>query len=220
MIDKKEKTCKNCCKAPPHSWRTLCLKCINSIAKEKAKAIKTKNIEKMKAKRESINIRLTWVDESDRNEIRQKVKDTIWPYLGKKQITIKLSHWKVKSELKKLEEKADNLWSKAVKINYNNKCAFSGSSENLNSHHINTRSRNATRWDIDNWICLTSNHHTFSQSFSAHKTPAKFMNWLIGIKWETFVENLEKKSRSYCKVTTEYIQEQIKILEEFISDNQ
>lgn len=174
----------------------------------------------MKAKRESINIRLTWVDESDRNEIRKKVKETIWPYLGKKQITIKLSHWKVKSELKKLEEKADNLWSKAVKINYNNKCAFSGSSENLNSHHINTRSRNATRWDIDNWICLTSNHHTFSQSFSAHKTPAKFMNWLIGIKWETFVENLEKKSRSYCKVTTEYIQEQIKILEEFISDNQ
>ncbi len=217
---KKEKTCKNCCKAPPHSWRTICLKCINSIAKEKQKAIKTKNIDKMKAKRESINIRLTWVDESDRNEIRQKVKETIWPYLGKKQITIKLSHWKVKSELKKLEEKADNLWSKAVKINYWSCCQHCWTIENLNSHHIFTRSRNSTKWDIENGICLCSKHHTFSQDFSAHKTPAKFKEWFVWVKWENHYNELEKKSRSYCKVTTEYIQEQIKILEEFISDNQ
>ena len=54
MIDRKEKTCKNCLKAPPHSWRTLCLKCINSIAKEKQRAIKMKNIEKVKVKKEKI----------------------------------------------------------------------------------------------------------------------------------------------------------------------
>lgn len=219
MLDKKEKQCKSCQKVPPVKWRTLCLVCINKKEKEKAKLKKITNLEKVRRKRESINIRVTWVDESDRKVLRQKIEKEIWPYLGKKQITIKLSHWKVKSELKKLEEKADNLWSKAVKINYNNKCAYSWSSENLNSHHINTRSRNATRWDIDNWICLTSNHHTFSQDFSAHKTPAKFKEWFVWVKWETFYNELEKKSRSYQKVTIEYLEQQIEILQSFISDN-
>lgn len=52
MLDKKEKTCKNCSNAPRFNGRTICLKCINSIAKEKAKAVKTKNTEKVKIRKE------------------------------------------------------------------------------------------------------------------------------------------------------------------------
>lgn len=52
MLDKKEKTCKNGCNAPRFNGRTICLKCINSIAKEKQKAVKTKNTEKAKARKE------------------------------------------------------------------------------------------------------------------------------------------------------------------------
>lgn len=51
MLDRKEKTCKNGCNAPRFNGRTICLKCINSIAKEKAKAIKTKNTEKVKIRK-------------------------------------------------------------------------------------------------------------------------------------------------------------------------
>lgn len=52
MLDKKEKTCKNGCNAPRFNGRTICLKCINSIAKEKARAVKTKNTEKVKMRKE------------------------------------------------------------------------------------------------------------------------------------------------------------------------
>jgi len=49
---KKEKTCKNGCNAHRFNGRTICLKCINSIAKEKAKAVKTKEVTKVKARKE------------------------------------------------------------------------------------------------------------------------------------------------------------------------
>ncbi len=51
MLDKKEKVCKNCSNAPRFNGRTICLKCINSIAKEKAKAVKTKNENKVKVRK-------------------------------------------------------------------------------------------------------------------------------------------------------------------------
>jgi len=219
MINPPEKVCKSCEKWPRHTGRTLCLVCIQIKQKEVAKAQRIKNLEKAKLKRQSINIRLSWVDESDRSEIREKIHETIWPFLKKKQITIKLSRWKVKSELKKLEDKADDIWSKAVKINYNNKCVYSQESTNLNSHHIFTRSRLSTRWNINNGMCLTANHHTWSQEFSAHKTPAKFMVWLRELKWDKFIDDLEKKSREVFKPTVENLQAIIKELEDFIKNN-
>lgn len=51
MLDRKEKTCKNGCNTPRFNGRTICLKCINSIAKEKARAVKTKNTEKVKIRK-------------------------------------------------------------------------------------------------------------------------------------------------------------------------
>ena len=52
MLNKIEKVCKNGCNAPRLTGRAICLKCINSIAKDKAKAVKTKNIEKVKVRKE------------------------------------------------------------------------------------------------------------------------------------------------------------------------
>ena len=71
MLDKKEKTCKNCSNAPRFNGRTICLKCINSIAKEKQRAIKTKNTEKIKVRKEKAKdkkrfSRTKLVNEADR----------------------------------------------------------------------------------------------------------------------------------------------------------
>lgn len=181
------------------------------------------NKEKIKIKKENayskILIRLSWVDEEDREEIRGIVTDKIWPFVKKRQITIKVSRGKTKSDLQKLEDKADDLWSIAVRLNYNNKCAYSWETEYLNAHHIESRTHRATRWDLDNGICLSSNHHTYSSVFSAHKTPEKFAIWLRETKWDDFVDNLHKKSRQVVKVTPDFIKEQIQILEDFISKN-
>ena len=214
MLNKPPRMCKSCNNAPRHVGRRDCLDCINKKAKELAKA----KLKKEKAN-DKILIRLSWVEETDRDELRWIVTESIWPFVKWKQITIKVSRGKVKSDKQKLIKKADDLWSEAVKINYWHKCAYSGLSENLNSHHIESRSHYATRWSIDNWICLTSNHHTFSQVFSAHKTPAKFQEWLIDTKWPEFVDKNYKESRRICKITPDFIKEQIQILEEFISSN-
>lgn len=204
------KPCKSC------GWerfqnRTECLDCIRKKEREKAK-------EKMAKERASsrINIRLSWVEESDRDAIREKIKEAVWPYLWKKQIQIKVSRGKSSSNHKKLRDKADDLWSEAVKVNYNKRCAYCGTSENLNSHHIFTRSRMGTRWNIDNGICLCANHHTFSQQFSAHGTPAKFNEWLIGIKWEDFVQSMERFSLAVTKVKDSDLESDCEFLANFI----
>ncbi len=212
MLNPPKKLCKECNKNEPHQWRKICIKCINKANKEKMK-------EKQEKQREKILIRLSWVEEADRNDIREIVTESIWPFVKSRQITIKVSRWKVKTDKQKLIKIADDLWSEAVKVNYWYKCAYSWESENLNSHHIESRSHFATRWDLDNWICLTSRHHTFSQEFSAHKTPAKFMDWLIDTKWEKYVNWLYSKSREIAKITPDFIKEKIQILKEFIAKN-
>lgn len=210
MLNPPIKTCKTCDKTPMKG-RRFCLSCIREQEKEKAK----EKLAKDRAK-ERINIRLSGVDDTDREELRKAVKEAVWPFLQNKQIQIKVSRGKHNSEKLRNKKKADDLWSEAVKVNYGYKCAYCGTSDNLNSHHIYTRSRMATRWDMDNGICLCADHHTFSQEFSAHKTPAKFYAWLCDLKWEDYVMDIEKKSQSICKVTSDILEWYIKEFKEFI----
>lgn len=214
------KTCIICWTPHTNTMSKTCSpKCERTHRANLAKANKEKiKVKKEKAK-EKILIRLSWVEETDRNEIREIVTENIWPFVKSRQITIKVTRWKVKTDKQKLIKIADDLWSEAVKVNYWYKCAYSWESENLNSHHIESRSHFATRWDLDNWICLTSTHHTFSQEFSAHKTPAKFRDWLIDTKWEKYVNWLYSKSREIVKITPDFIKEKIQILKEFIAKN-
>ena len=116
-----------------------------------------------------------------------------------------------------LTKKADKIWSECVKINYNYECQveWCDKKEYLNSHHLYTRARRATRWDINNWICLCAWHHTLSSNFSAHLTPLEFFEWLEGIKWRDWIDELSKSSRSVIKVTPELLHNHIKELNEF-----
>lgn len=72
----------------------------------------------------------------------------------------------------------DALWSKAVKILGDNKCAYCGSTEGLNSHHIIGRRNFATRWNVNNGVVLCPKHHVFSSKFSAHQTPTLFSDFI------------------------------------------
>lgn len=185
MIDKKEKTCKKCCKAPPHSWRTLCLKCINSIAREKQRAIKTKNIEKTKVKKEKT--------------LEKKINSISY-----------------------LSDKTDDLWAIAVKVNFNYRCQYCNKwpdEVQLHSHHLFTRSRKSTRWDIENWICLCASHHTLSSEFSAHKTWNEFFIWLEWKKGREWIDMIASRSNKIVHITPDFIKERKKEIEEFIANN-
>ncbi len=126
---------------------------------------------------------------------------------------------KKQNSISYLTKCADTLWSECVKINYNYACQYCGKTEWLNSHHLFTRSRKATRFDIDNGICLCVLHHTLSHEFSAHQTWNEFFLWLESIKWRQFIDDMSQKSQQIVKVTPEYILACIKELEDFKNKN-
>ena len=140
-----------------------------------------------------------------------------------KQDKLKLKKQKVREKkqnsLSSLTKKADKLWSEAVKIEYNYGCQYCWKKEYLNSHHLYTRSRRATRWDIDNWICLCSWCHTLSSNFSAHQTPLEFFEWLEWIRGRDWIDRLSKKSRQTIKYTPEMLKIEIENLQHYIKQN-
>tara|TARA_R110002020_G_scaffold352987_1_gene565959 strand:- start:9757 stop:10101 length:345 start_codon:yes stop_codon:yes gene_type:complete len=83
-----------------------------------------------------------------------------------------------------LIKKLDTAWSKRIK--QFGSCEVCGKSNRLNAHHFYSRSIRVVRWDVDNGFCLCVGCHVFSSNFSAHKTPAEFVEWAIeqrGNKW-------------------------------------
>jgi predicted restriction endonuclease len=110
----------------------------------------------------------------------------------------------------------DDLWSKLIKVKAWFKCEYCWKTTHLNSHHIFSRTNYSTRYDIDNGICLCSYHHTLCSSFSAHKTPADFVEWLKELRGEEWYNNLrfkakQKRDKDYEKVERYLIDETKKL---------
>lgn len=111
---------------------------------------------------------------------------------------------KIKRENKSLPKKADFLWAKVVRQVW--ACAYCGKAENLNAHHIFSRHNKSVRWDLENWICLCSWCHVFSDKFSAHKTPTDFTYWLEKQYSREWLETLGRKANTPLHVDSEYLQ--------------
>ena len=105
-------------------------------------------------------------------------------------------------KLKGVDGKLDIAWSKLVKLRASNKCEYCGKTSYLNSHHIYSRSKRSVRWDVKNGICLCVGHHTFSSTFSAHKTPLEFVKWLEDYKGTDYIDNLTLKANTISKLHT------------------
>lgn len=150
---------------------------------------------------------------------REKAREQVRKRKEKEKIRKNRITQKKQNSISYLTKKADELWSKAVKINYNYSCQYCWRTDTLNSHHLFTRARKSTRWDIDNGICLCAWHHTLSHEFSAHQTPLEFYEWLIGVKGQKFVSEMSKKSQAICKVTPELIKQKMEELQDFINKN-
>ena len=94
-------------------------------------------------------------------------------------------------------KKLDTAWSK--RIRQYDRCEVCSKVRPLNAHHFYSRSIRVVRWDIDNGFCLCVGCHVFSSKFSAHKTPAEFVEWAIekrGIDW---YEELKERKNSMIK---------------------
>ena len=102
---------------------------------------------------------------------------------------------------KGIDGKLDKAWSLLVKLRANMKCEIPNCNKpTLNSHHIYSRSKRSTRWDVHNGICLCVGHHTFRSDFSAHKTPIEFTQWLYKYKGQAFIDRLGYKANHISKL--------------------
>ena len=116
---------------------------------------------------------------------------------------------------KRIKRHLDKLWQQAIR-NRDQYCQVCGNTEGLNGHHIFSRSRMNTRWDIENGILLCTGCHTFSSLMSAHKASRAFFEWLERTKGKTWVDNLEARSQMICK-GIDYMAIEIYLNEEIIT---
>jgi hypothetical protein len=104
-------------------------------------------------------------------------------------------------QLKGIDGKLDRAWSLLVKHRAGFRCEYCNTRiKRLESHHIYSRSNRSTRWDTINGICLCTGHHVFSSSFSAHKTPVEFTEWLYKEKGEAWMSELRHKAHGISKL--------------------
>ena len=101
---------------------------------------------------------------------------------------------------KSIDSKLDDAWALLVKLRAGNKCEYCGKISPLNSHHVYSRSKKSTRWDVINGVCLCVGHHTFSSSFSAHKTPTEFTEWIKENRGEEWYNKLRLRAHSTFKL--------------------
>ena len=121
---------------------------------------------------------------------------------------------KAKTKRRKLRDQLDKLWAEIVKQRAGYKCERERCDKTtFNSHHIFSRSNLSVRWDLDNGVCLCSGHHTLN-TYSAHKAPIWFIDWLKkerGIEW---YENLIVKANQVKKWTIPELEELVKEFKE------
>jgi hypothetical protein len=94
-------------------------------------------------------------------------------------------------------KKLDKAWSEAIRKN--GMCEVCNKTSPLNAHHFYSRSIMRVRWDMYNGFCLCVGCHVFSSKFSAHKTPAEFVEWAIESRGQGWYDSLKEKKNSLLK---------------------
>ena len=110
-----------------------------------------------------------------------------------------------------LIKKLDTAWSKRIK--QSGSCEVCSKNKPLNAHHFYSRSIRVVRWDIDNGFCLCVGCHVFSSKFSAHKTPAEFVEWAIEKRGDDWYDDLKIKKNTpqkYIDADFDIIMESLK----------
>ena len=95
---------------------------------------------------------------------------------------------KKKTNKQKLESECDKLWSQCI-IARDRTCRGSNSSDRLSAHHIRSRTHRATRWDLDNGLCLSWKVH-----FLQKANPERFQDLIINIIGDEKYAALKRKS--------------------------
>lgn len=76
-----------------------------------------------------------------------------------------------------LRKMCDRLWSRAVRADFNGRCAVCGK-QATDAHHLVPRQFYATRHDINNGIALCQYDHIWNKKVAPHQNPSAWQRWL------------------------------------------
>jgi len=116
---------------------------------------------------------------------------------------------------------ADELWSAAVKVRFNWRCAYSNKTDNLEAHHLIGRGNLSHRWTVENGICLNAYYHALGSDIAAHgatDVTERFRDWMKRDRpeqWSWFEEHRNDKS---VKPDSEELMAIIKKLEKCVKN--
>jgi len=100
-------------------------------------------------------------------------------------------------EMKRLRNKADDLFSKLIREAWQYHCARCGKADGrMECSHIFSRRHARTRWDTDNAKCLCSGCHRWW-----HENPVESGAWARSLFGDGFVDLLNEKRNSVFRWT-------------------
>lgn len=115
-----------------------------------------------------------------------------------------------------LNNKLDDAWSKAVRLQgYCSYCGKRSPEVVLHAHHIFSRKKYSTRWDVENGVCLCMSCHLYS----AHRNIQEFADWVCEKIGREKLDDLRKKANTIAKYTKEDKLRMIKELQEKIDNS-
>ncbi len=101
---------------------------------------------------------------------------------------------------------ADRAFSDAIRWRDNYTCRFCGrigtDIATVDCAHIVGRREKITRWDCDNALTLCREHH---RHFTDH--PAEFRDWIVQVRGQPYVDELDRKRRMVLKCNQARISE-------------
>ena len=109
-------------------------------------------------------------------------------------------------------KKLDNAWS--AKVREYGMCEYCHKTSHLNAHHFYSRAIRSVRWDIDNGFCLCAGCHVLSSKFSAHKTPAEFVDWAIERRGREWYDDLRERKNQSIKYFDADVPDLLEIIKE------
>lgn len=113
----------------------------------------------------------------------------------KEKSTTKTSPSKQKTVRKKLDDELLKLWSKAV-VSRDHTCRQCNSDSKLSAHHIRVVRHRATRYMVENGLCLCWPCHSLQ-----HNQPELFHDRIIDIIGQAEYDRLRKISQSVTNFT-------------------
>ena len=115
-----------------------------------------------------------------------------------------------------LNKQLDKLWSEVVRSK--GACELCGRRPPevvLHAHHIFSRKKYSTRYDLDNSVCLCMACHLYS----AHRNIQEFADWVCEKIGREKLDDLRKKANTIAKYTKEDKLRMIKELQEKIDNS-